>query len=398
MPYLHEFGPDDIFVNRMVAYPQYQFTFYSGSAYINNDRDMGVNIPSGSVSLYEYNVDRDGTNQKLIYPFIVKAGQWLSFPNVTQQAYENADYGGKITGSYPLTSSITRQYIPSFSPYPFPDGTAAQKDSYVDSRKELLSLKNTLNYYRGLSDAHNFSGSFVSGTVNLIDIPSIFYDNSIKKGTVDLKFFYTGSLVARAQDTRQNGELVGTFGATSGSVVGLVLYNEGFVLLTSSAALSPTALDNYLGTGTLESPSWLYYGAHSVASISGSTGTFPSASLYTLDLEGTQKIPVMTAFATAQRGHVNNSLNPTWVSASNGDWRASSSVGPQGYVEPRQVSIKNTIESQYCEFDDEFEKQVFISEIGIYDEDKNLIAIAKLANPVLKKETDEMTFKLKLDI
>ena len=53
MPYLHEFGPDDIFVNRMIAYPQYQFTFYSGSAYINNDRNMGVNIPSGSVSLYE---------------------------------------------------------------------------------------------------------------------------------------------------------------------------------------------------------------------------------------------------------------------------------------------------------------------------------------------------------
>ena len=50
------------------------------------------------------------------------------------------------------------------------------------------------------------------------------------------------------------------------------------------------------------------------------------------------------------------------------------------------------------EFDDEFEKQVFISEIGIFDEDKNLIAIAKLANPVLKKDTDDMTFKLKLDI
>ena len=106
----------------------------------------------------------------------------------------------------------------------------------------------------------------------------------------------------------------------------------------------------------------------------------------------------MTAFATAQRGHVNNSMNPTWLSASNGDWRPSSSVGPQGYVEPRQVTIKNTVESQYCEFDDEFEKQVFISEIGIFDEDKNLIAIAKLANPVLKKDTDDMTFKLKLDI
>ena len=115
MPYLHEFGEDDVFVNRMVAYPQYQFTFYSGSAYINNDRDMGVNIPSGSISLYEYNVDRDGTTQQLIYPYIIKAGQWLSFPNVTTTEYETLDYGGKITGSYPLTSSVTREYFPAWT-------------------------------------------------------------------------------------------------------------------------------------------------------------------------------------------------------------------------------------------------------------------------------------------
>lgn len=398
MPYLHEFGENDVFVNRMVAYPQYQFTFYSGSSYINNDRDMGINIPSGSISLYEYNVDRDGTTQQLIYPFIIKAGQWLSFPNVTTTEYETLDYGGKITGSYPLTSSVTREYFPAWTTgYPFPDGTNVEKDLYVDTRKEIISLRNTLEYYRGLSNSHHFTGSFMTGAVNLLDIPSIFYDNSIKKGTVDLKFYYTGSLMARAQDTRQNGELVGTYGATSGSIVGLVLYNEGFVILTSSANLS-TNLDNYLGTGTLVQPQWNYFGAYSQASISGSTGTFASASLYRLDLDGTQKIPVMTAFATAQRGHVNNSLNPTWLSASNGDWHPSSSVSPQGYVEPRQVTIKNTVESQYCEFDDEFEKQVFISEIGIFDEGKNLIAIAKLANPVLKKDTDDMTFKLKLDI
>jgi hypothetical protein len=237
----------------------------------------------------------------------------------------------------------------------------------------------------------------MTGAVNLLNIPSIFYDNTIEKGTLDLKFYFTGSLIGRAQDTRQNGELISTYGATSGSTVGLVLYNEGFILLTSSATISDN-YDNYLGTGTTSKPSWLYYGAYSTGSISGSTGTYPSSSLYTLDFKGTQKIPVMTAFATAQRGHVNNSLNPTWLSASNGGWRESSSVGPQGYVEPRQLTIANTIQSEYCEFDDEFEKQVFISEIGIFDEDKNLIAVAKLANPVLKKETDDMTFKLKLDI
>ena len=71
---------------------------------------------------------------------------------------------------------------------------------------------------------------------------------------------------------------------------------------------------------------------------------------------------------------------------------------PNNYVEPSLLDIKNTIQSQYCEFEDEFEKQVFISEIGIFDKDKNLIGVAKLANPVQKKITDDYTFKLKLDL
>ena len=45
-----------------------------------------------------------------------------------------------------------------------------------------------------------------------------------------------------------------------------------------------------------------------------------------------------------------------------------------------------------------FQKQTYISRVAIYDEDKNLIAIAKLATPVRKRETDSYTFKLKLDI
>ena len=103
-------------------------------------------------------------------------------------------------------------------------------------------------------------------------------------------------------------------------------------------------------------------------------------------------------FATAQPGELNNSTNPTWLSSSNGNWRERTEVGTRGYVEPRQLVIKNTIQSQYCDFEDEFSKQTFITQVGIFDEDKNLIGVAKLANPVIKKEIDEYTFKLKLDL
>jgi len=45
-----------------------------------------------------------------------------------------------------------------------------------------------------------------------------------------------------------------------------------------------------------------------------------------------------------------------------------------------------------------FQKQTWISRIGIYDEDMNLIGIAKPANPVKKTVDRSFTFKLKLDI
>ncbi len=71
--------------------------------------------------------------------------------------------------------------------------------------------------------------------------------------------------------------------------------------------------------------------------------------------------------------------------------------GEINYTEKDNVEIKNTVYSRYNDPPPEFKKQTWISKIGIYDENKNLIAIAKLARPVLKTEDREFTFKLKLD-
>ncbi len=388
MPYLHPFGPDDILQNRMVTRPKFDFVMYSGSAYINNDGDfLGQNIVTGTVSLYEYNVDRDGSTQNLIYPFVSK-NTGLIFRNkvLTRDQYGPLD--GPITGSYPLTASITRQYY-SPTTYPFPGGTDSDKDTYVTNRKELIALQNTMNYYRYLSNSYAYTGSYVSGTVNMLQIPSIMFGEQIKKGTVSLKFYYTGSLIDEVVDSRQNGELISTMGNTSGSTIGVVLYNEGFMLLTSSADISSNQ-DKYTTGASLENASWQYFGAYD----SG----LATASLFSVSFEGTQKIPTTTMFATAQPGDLNNSLNPTWVSSSAADWRSRTSVGNSGYVEPKETPIKNTIDSQYCNYEDEFQKQTYITEIGIFDKDKNLIGVAKLANPVQKKEADNYTFKLKLDM
>jgi hypothetical protein len=106
----------------------------------------------------------------------------------------------------------------------------------------------------------------------------------------------------------------------------------------------------------------------------------------------------MTMFAHARAGNLNNSQNPTWISASHKGWRDGIVSTSGTYIEPRDLTIKNTVQTQYCRFEGDFQKQVFVSQIGIFDEDKNLIGIAKLANPVLKREEDALTFKLKIDL
>ena len=65
--------------------------------------------------------------------------------------------------------------------------------------------------------------------------------NRLKKGTVNLKFYISGSIAGECADIYENGELVEVSGAydrfSSGSVAGVVLYNEGIVLLTGSWGL-----------------------------------------------------------------------------------------------------------------------------------------------------------------
>jgi len=62
------------------------------------------------------------------------------------------------------------------------------------------------------------------------------------------------------------------------------------------------------------------------------------------------------------------------------------------------LQIKNIVSSSYTDPTGSFEKITYISQVGIYDEDKNLIGIATVANPVKKTQSREFTFKLKLDI
>ena len=62
--------------------------------------------------------------------------------------------------------------------------------------------------------------------------------HEIKKGTVDLKYYITGTLVGHCRDSRYDGALIMNGNSdsglvTDGTTVGVVLYNEGAIILTN---------------------------------------------------------------------------------------------------------------------------------------------------------------------
>ena len=112
MPY-YKFGPNDIFYNQIKTYPEVNFIIYDNEIFFKNTgKVIGAHtsnvreVPSGYISLYELNIDRSA--DQLIYPFMTKDGSLTSFSTVGTSKF-NSDfaYGDQITGSYPLSASIT---------------------------------------------------------------------------------------------------------------------------------------------------------------------------------------------------------------------------------------------------------------------------------------------------
>ena len=279
----------------------------------------------------------------------------------------------------------------------------------TSNKRFVNALKNTFNHY--IPSSHHYA--FDSGSMNnvitklvnwdkskqdmsLVEIPSIFYGSSIRKGSVVLQTYVTGTLAAECRDIYKNGELVqvsGTYNAKSNDkkVAGVVLYNEGFLSLTGSWDLSESG-DAELNDNSGK-PRWIDFAA------GANDDDFPNPSVlenvsYRIFFEGVNYVPTLTMMAHAPRGLFNNSTNPTV-------FRKSDLRDPERsetfYKEYRDQSFAKLEHQDYPDPTGSFEKQTYISKIGIYDDQKRLIAVATLANPVRKTENREYTFKLKMD-
>lgn len=378
----YELKDNDVFVNTIEAYPNYKFYIHSGTIYINDHQaisgtysDNILGVPKGYVSLYEYNIDREGRG---IYPFIIKGGQKQKFKTLTDMEFNTQfGYGGDIISSdYNMSASISRMFI-----------TSSLEENY----RKLRALKSSCNHYAFWSQSFDFETHYEdvdTNPVNMINVPSIFYGNSIRKGELSLKYYISGTLAAEASDYRKNGELVQTYGPTTGSIVGTVLYNEGLILLTSSVEIDSNVLDYETSTTS----SWLSFG-YGTSGETISTTTLSAS--YSIEFDSVSKFQNMTVMAKAPYGELNHSNNPTYLKYTGKEPVVSSS--PYQYVENSR-EVKNIVPASQPNEIPPFQKETYISKICLYDKNKRLVGICKLATPIRKTEVNEYLFKMKIDL
>jgi len=454
MPF-YKFKKNDVYINTLKTHPEIKYFIYNGSAYYNNTPDISGFFTGsirctdpGRLSLFELNVDRvEGdngyittayddptdpansgiwelgsvTNTGLIYQFMRKDATKIAFSSVTAGKFSAGRLGEVFTGSYPYTARISKEFFPAAYPRAVAPAIEEPSENSTNTAEptapvivnygyvsHLRALKNTINYYDYVSPHFEYSSSleslghiagagpgrdFNSIDVGLVSIPTIFYGSRIKPGTMKLDFYFTGTLIGRLEDKNQNGVLyqTGPVGSNGfGSVAGIALYSEGFIILTGSWDISNGSnTDGYTILGGSQAPAWTYF----AQSISGSI-VAPKSS-FLIEMSGTSKIQNITMFATAPKGKINQSNNPTFINFVTGALGITSSTG---YIQNENIGIKNIVSSSYNTPTGSFERTTYISKVGIYDKDMNLIAIAKPATPIKKTDARDFTFKMELDI
>tara|TARA_R110002110_G_scaffold33932_4_gene116021 strand:+ start:9161 stop:10303 length:1143 start_codon:yes stop_codon:yes gene_type:complete len=161
---------------------------------------------------------------------------------------------------------------------------------------------------------------------------------------------------------------------------GLIYYQAGIIVLTSSLFSSGSVAGGYNGllSGAAESPVWAggavaAGGLNITASLTGSTisascNNFRNR-IYDMSFNNTTELNSTIHFARINHNDFNYSSNPTYLSSS------------------KIVVKNNSLDAPIS----------YLTTVGLYSSDNELLAVAKLSEPLKKDPTNEMTIRVRLD-
>lgn len=300
--------------------------------------DVGI---SGSASVHLYPLDQVDT--QAIDGVIQTPGQYPATGSI------NLVWCMNVAATQALAATDTKWYDSHYSVI------TRLSDWYSTHKKHVYPLEAA---FTGVG----VGASTPSGAFACVHVPSMFYGREIASGSVLLSVnSFSGSVFSSGSSTlywRDDGygrlwEVPATSSDwTSGThVVGNVFYNEGLIVFTHPSATWHQQL------------------------LSGSVA--PAPWNFRIEFNGSYHIKSMVALCRMNPSEVNASNNPTYytVDGTGKRW-ARNTADAQGT--PTAIT--------------------YTTAIGLYNEERQLVAVAKIAQPIRKREKDDIDIKLRMDL
>ena len=215
---------------------------------------------------------------------------------------------------------------------------------------------NYYNYLPNTLDANRFFPTSSNSEVGIISIPSNLFGESIKPGSFNLE--------ADGDTFTDDGE--GNIFQNSTTKVGDIIYQHGMIILTAASSSNET-------TGLVFGSGLYGTGSYGTNTLNGELGDIVSGSNITCSFESTITIYESQYKCTIRENEFNFTQNPTIVSSSSNSGIISD-FATGSYFSP------------------------YITTVGLYNNDKELVAVGKLAQPLPLSPTTDVNIIINLDL
>ena len=255
---------------------------------------------------------------------------------------------------------------------------AKKINMYNQFSQVLLGYTGSANTVRLFESDLTLDGSDPMKEVVFVNLSRLLTKDQIKKGSMSLTVGtaswadpFAGTKTFTDSEASSNGGTLNTVGGDYGilsssadGVGGIVFYQAGMMVLTSSIWAGTTDFFSSSADGERSFDEQLVSG-----SISGSADSFRHR-LQNLQFNNTTEINSTVYFCRASHNKFNYSNNPTYLSSSS-------------------IRVKNNNKDN--------PPIAYITTIGLYNSSNELLAVAKLSEPLRKDPTNELTLRVRLD-
>jgi hypothetical protein len=285
-----------------------------------------------------------------------------------------------VPDSYPQTGSIELVFVTNDEQ---PNVASVTNTRWYEEHHSVIDL--TSDWYHSHRYNHYPALGLLPPTMSLVHVPSLFYGRQIATGSVLIYHhafdsasgsnvwpvpfgtgtvglsgtrYYTDDGYGRLFDVPatfdDQGNVLtdwkGSWLSGTAYQVGNVFYNEGLIVLTH--------------------PSGAWHEQFLSMSFNEVSGTDPNIHI---QFSGSTVMKSMVFMCRIPPGEVNASNNPTFRTFDTGTGKFYAALPPA-------------------------ESKTYVTAVGLYNEERQLVAVAKLAQPIRKREQDGINIRLKLDM